>query len=64
MTHLNRPSTKHINETKIRLDDEYDEALTSLAKIHRTPKSVLAREALKSWISSIRGEIKRTTHSA
>lgn len=59
-----RPSYKNINETKVRLDDEYDAFLASLAKIHRTRKAVLAREALKAWIDGMREEIKRDSHAA
>ena len=59
-----RPNYKHENETKVRLDDEYEAALVSLAKVHRTRKAVLAREALESWIDGMREEIKRSSHVA
>ncbi|MBF8642294.1 MULTISPECIES: hypothetical protein [Pseudomonas] len=49
---------KHTNETKVRLDDEYEDALIAIAKIQKTQKAVLAREALKSWIDSMRDQFK------
>jgi|GEM_PF-3135698 len=55
---------KHENETKVRLDDDYEAALVGLAKVHRTRKAVLAREALESWIDGMREELKRNTHVA
>jgi hypothetical protein len=59
-----RSSYKHENETKVRLDDDYEAALTSLAKIHRTRKAVFAREVLESWIDGMREELKRNSHVA
>ncbi|UHH28319.1 hypothetical protein LUW10_20905 [Pseudomonas veronii] len=59
-----QPSYKHENETKVRLDDEYEAALVSLAKVHRTRKAVLAREALESWIDGMREELKRNSRVA
>ncbi|CAI8994307.1 MULTISPECIES: hypothetical protein [Pseudomonas] len=52
---------KHLNhnETKVRLSDEYDEYLRSLAKIHGTQKAVLAREILKAAIQQMRDELTR-----
>lgn len=64
MSDLSRPNYKHENETKVRLDDDYEAALVSLAKIHRTRKAVLAREALESWIDGMREELKRNVHVA
>jgi predicted DNA-binding protein len=49
----------NINETKVRLNDEYDAYLRSLAKIHGTQKAVLAREILKAAIQQMRDELTR-----
>jgi len=57
-------SYKHENETKVRLDDDYEAALVGLAKVHRTRKAVLAREALEAWIDGMREELKRNTNVA
>jgi len=53
------PRHKNRNETKVRLDDEYESFLENLATIHRTQKAVLAREILKSWIDEKREELTR-----
>ncbi|OOG85729.1 MULTISPECIES: hypothetical protein [Pseudomonas] len=57
---------KHLNhnETKVRLNDEYDEYLRSLAKIHGTQKAVIAREILKAAIQQMREELTRTQDMA
>ncbi|BBP60386.1 hypothetical protein [Pseudomonas sp. St316] len=57
---------KHLNhnETKVRLNDEYDEYLRSLAKIHGTQKAVIAREILKAAIQQMRDELTRTQDMA
>lgn len=49
---------KHIRDhiTKVRLDEDTDELLQSLAKFHRTQKAVLARELLE---ASLRDMISR-----
>lgn len=47
---MNKPNHKHVNQTKVLLDDEFEDLLRSAARIHRTPKAVLAREVLKSWL--------------
>lgn len=64
MSDLSRPNHKHINQTKVLLDDEYDEWLQSAARIHRTPKAVLAREILKSWLHESVADFKRDTNAA
>ncbi len=48
-----RPNRKHINQIKVRLDDEFEDLLTCAAKIHGTSKSALAREVLKSWLGDV-----------
>lgn len=57
-------SHKHTKETKVRLDDEYEQYLVSLAKIHRTQKAVLAREILKSAINQMLAELTRANDVA
>jgi predicted DNA-binding protein len=49
---------KHLRDhiTKVRLDEDTDELLQSLAKFHRTQKAVLARELLE---ASLRDMISR-----
>ncbi|NVZ22661.1 hypothetical protein HX794_23740 [Pseudomonas costantinii] len=56
--HLNR------NETKVRLNDEYDNYLRSLASIHGTQKGVLAREILKAAIQQMRDELTKMNETA
>jgi predicted DNA-binding protein len=58
------PRHKNRNETKVRLDDEYEAFLESLATIHHTQKAVLAREILKSWIDEKREELTRSITAA
>lgn len=58
------PRHKNRNETKVRLDDEYEAFLESLAMIHRTQKAALAREILKSWIDEKREELTRSMNVA
>lgn len=53
MSDAPRPSRKHINQIKVRLDDEFEDLLTCAAKIHGTSKSALAREVLKSWLGDV-----------
>ncbi|WP_332774402.1 hypothetical protein [Pseudomonas sp. ESBL1] len=55
---------KHENETKVRLDDEYEAAMVALSKIHRTRKAALMREVLMAWVDQMRDELKRNTHAA
>lgn len=55
---------KHDNETKVRLDDEYEAAFVALSKIHRTRKAALMRGVLMAWIDGMRDEPKRNTHVA
>jgi len=49
---------KHIRDhiTKVRLDEDTDDLLQSLAKFHRTQKAVLARELLE---ASLRDMLSR-----
>lgn len=49
---------KHLRDhiTKVRLDEDTDDLLQSLAKFHRTQKAVLARELLE---ASLRDMISR-----
>lgn len=58
------PKHRNHNETKVRLDDEYEAFLVSLAEIHRTQKATLAREILKSWIDEKREELTRSISAA
>lgn len=51
------PKHKKTKETKVRLDDEFDAFLTSMATIHRTQKAVLAREILEAAMLRMREEI-------
>lgn len=64
MSDLYRPNHKHVNQTKVLLDDEFEELLRCAARIHRTPKSVLAREVLKSWLLDLAGNFKSDSHAA
>lgn len=64
MSDLDRPNHKHVNQTKVLLDDEFEELLRCAARIHRTRKSVLAREVLKSWLLDVVGDCNRDTHAA
>lgn len=59
-----RHGHKHINQIKVLLDDEFEDLVRCAAKIHRTPKSVLAREVLKSWLIDVVGDVKRDSHAA
>jgi hypothetical protein len=59
MSDTSRPNHKHVNQTKVLLDDEFEGLLQFAAKIHRTKKSVLAREVLKSWLISVVEDDKR-----
>lgn len=59
-----RLNYKHVNQTKVLLDDEFEELLRCAAKIHRTPKAVLAREVLKSWLADVVGDFKRDSNAA
>jgi len=59
-----RPNYKHVNQTKVLLDDEFEDLLRCAAKIHRTKKSVLAREVLKAWLIDVVGDVKRDSHAA
>lgn len=54
----------NINETKVRLSNEYDNYLSSLAEIHGTQKAVLARDILKAAIEQMRDELTRIQHQA
>ena len=58
------PKQLNHNETKVRLSDEYDNYLRSLAKIHGTQKAVLAREILKAAIQQMRDELTRVQDMA
>lgn len=59
-----RPNHKHTNQIKVLLDEEFEELLTCAAKIHRTKKSVLAREVLKSWLLDVVADSKRDSRVA
>jgi hypothetical protein len=48
----------------VRLDDEFDAFLTSMATIHRTQKAVLAREILEAAMLRMREEITGQQHTA
>ena len=48
-----RSNRKHVNQIKVRLDEEFEDLLTCAAKIHGTSKSALAREVLKSWLGDV-----------
>lgn len=64
MSDLSRPNHKHVNQTKVLLDDEYEELLRCAARIHRTRKSVLARDVLKSWLLDVVGNSIRDDRAA
>ncbi|AJE21477.1 hypothetical protein [Azotobacter chroococcum] len=64
MGDLARPNHKHVNQTKVLLDDEFEDLLRCAARIHRTPKAVLAREVLKSWLLSLASDSKSDSHAA
>lgn len=59
-----RPNRKNTNQSKVLLDDEYEGAFIYLARVHRTKKSVLMREALKAYIDDLRAELKRNSSAA
>lgn len=58
------PKHKKTKETKVRLDDEFDSFLTSMARIHRTQKAVLAREILEAAMLRMREELTGQQHTA
>lgn len=64
MSDLSRQNHKHVNQIKVLLDDEYEDLLRCAARIHRTPKAVLAREVLKSWLRDVVADSKADTHVA
>lgn len=64
MTEEPRPNHKHVNQTKVLLDDEFEQWLQCAARIHRCKKSVLAREILKSWLLESVVDFKRDSHVA
>lgn len=47
----------HDQITRVRLDQDTDDLLRSLAKFHRTQKAVLARELLESSLRSMLNEV-------
>ncbi|WP_313052918.1 hypothetical protein [Pantoea piersonii] len=57
---------KHLKdkETKVRLDEEFDTFLSSLARIHRTQKAVLAREILEAAMLRMREELTADERTA
>lgn len=57
---------KHLKdkETKVRLDEEFDSFLSSLARIHRTQKAVLAREILEAAMLRMREELTADERTA
>ncbi|MGJ3438629.1 hypothetical protein AAZU54_01370 [Pseudomonas sp. Je.1.5.c] len=64
MSDLSRPNHKHVNQTKVLLDDEFEELLRCAARIHRTRKAVLARDVLKSWLLDVVGNSIRDDRAA
>ncbi|WP_442108716.1 hypothetical protein [Pseudomonas sp. NUPR-001] len=64
MSDLSRPNHKHTNQTKVLLDDEFEELLRCAARVQRTPKAVLAREVLKSWLLDAVGNSTRDSRAA
>lgn len=50
---------RHLRDhiTKVRLDEDTDDLLQSLARFHRTQKAVLARELLESSLREMLAEI-------
>jgi predicted DNA-binding protein len=58
----------HDQITRVRLDQDTDDLLRSLAKFHRTQKAVLARElleaSLRSMLSQVHGEDTENTTAA
>ena len=53
---------KHLRDhiTKVRLDEDTDELLQSLAKFHRTQKAVLARELLEASLRDMLSRLEDT----
>ncbi|WP_110970843.1 hypothetical protein [Pseudomonas huaxiensis] len=47
----------HDQITRVRLDQDTDDLLRSLAKFHRTQKAVLARELLEASLRSMLSEL-------
>jgi predicted DNA-binding protein len=47
----------HDQITRVRLDQDTDDLLRSLAKFHRTQKAVLARELLEASLRSMLSEV-------
>lgn len=58
----------HDQVTRVRLDQDTDDLLRSLAKFHRTQKAVLARElleaSLRDMLSEVRGNDTENTTAA
>lgn len=52
---------RHLRDhiTKVRLDEDTDDLLQSLARFHRTQKAVLARELLEASLRGMLAEIGR-----
>lgn len=50
---------RHLRDhiTKVRLDEDTDDLLQSLARFHRTQKAVLARELLESSLREMLAEL-------
>lgn len=53
---------KHLRDhiTKVRLDEDTDDLLQSLAKFHRTQKAVLARELLEASLRDMLSRLEDT----
>jgi len=53
---------KHLRDhiRKVRLDEDTDELLQSLAKFHRTQKAVLARELLEASLRDMLSRLEDT----
>ena len=53
---------KHLRDhiTRVRLDEDTDELLQSLAKFHRTQKAVLARELLEASLRDMLSRLEDT----
>lgn len=47
----------HDQITRVRLDQDTDDLLRSLAKFHRTQKAVLARELLEASLRNLLNEV-------
>ncbi|KSP22710.1 hypothetical protein [Pseudomonas aeruginosa] len=58
------PRHRNTNETKLRLDDDYEAFLRDLARIHSTQKGVIVRAVMKEWIDEMRAQLTANTDAA